>query len=151
MFSRHGRDVRGTRPGIAALAAICAVAWAAGAMGAESPGDASGTAVSDSYTSVRIASPSAQATVHDNNDSLVVEVAIEPPLQVAAGDRVLLVVDGARTAMQTGNRFALSKMYRGTHTVQAVVVDSGGRVLTTSAPVSFYMWHASALFPNRAP
>jgi hypothetical protein len=99
---------------------------------------------------VAIVQPFDQATVHDNDDSLAVDVAVAPALQTATGNQVVLLVDGAAAATQAGNRFQLTKMERGAHTIQAMVVDRDGQTLGVSAPVTIYLWHASQLFPNRA-
>ena len=44
--------------------------------------------------------------------------------------------------------FDIPGVDRGTHAVQASVVDASGAVRGNSAPVTFHMWRASRLFPK---
>jgi len=103
------------------------------------------------YASVAILSPQEQATVHNDNDMLAINVAVEPALRARNGDNLMLLIDGAPVATQPGNRFVLANVVRGAHSVQAIVIGRDGQPLAASPPVTFYMWHASRLFSNRAP
>jgi hypothetical protein len=109
-----------------------------------SPGPAQGQG---SYTQIAIARPGNEETVHDNEGNLAVQVAVSPSL--APGDRIVLLLDGGPVATQTGTTFALSRIERGAHTLQAQVVDARGATLVASRPITFYMWQASRLFPSR--
>ncbi len=110
---------------------------------------AAGSSATVRYVSVAIVQPGEQVTVHDNSDSLTVEVATAPALDTAAGDQIVVLLDGVAAATQAANRFHLSNVMRGTHTAKALIVDRHAQTLATSSPVTFYMWHASRLFPNR--
>lgn len=100
-----------------------------------------------SYASVAIVQPANEETVHDNQGNVVVQVAVSPSL--APGDRVALLLDGRSVGAQMDTTFALSGIDRGTHTLQAQIVDANGATLLASRPVTFYMWQASRLFPGR--
>ncbi|MDD5250340.1 MAG: hypothetical protein PHY45_15260 [Rhodocyclaceae bacterium] len=102
------------------------------------------------YRSLRIVAPADQATIHSNEGKLEVAVALTPPLDVAAGDRVALTLDGKAAADAAAVSIDLASLPRGTHTIEAAVVDRDGRVLLRADPVTVYLWHASRLFPNRA-
>lgn len=110
---------------------------------------AAGVAVAADDAAVRIVAPQDGATVHDNRGRVAVVVAVEPALRVAAGERVELVLDGRVAVREAGERLALSGVARGTHTLQARVAASDGRVLAASPSVTFHLWHASRLFPGR--
>lgn len=102
-----------------------------------------------SYESVAIVKPANEATVFDNSGNVTVKVTVAPFLRIDAGDRIVLLLDGAPAPGQRDTRFELSGVTRGTHTLQAVITDSRGNTVLSSAPVTFHMWQASKLFPNR--
>ncbi len=120
------------------LAAAFAGALAASPLPAQTPGK---------YTEVAIVQPAHEATVHDNQGNVAVQVAVSPSL--APRDRIVVLLDGRPAARQAGTAVALSGVERGEHTLQALVVDANGATLATSQPVTFYMWQASRLFPSR--
>lgn len=103
-----------------------------------------------SYRSLGITQPENEATIHDNDGRLDVAVALTPPLDVAAGDRLQLTLDGAVAVDGAGASFNLADMPRGAHTIEVAVRDRAGHILLRGAPVTVYMWRASRLFPNRA-
>lgn len=99
------------------------------------------------YTAISIARPEAEETIHDNAGTVEVALSLSPPLQAEFGHRVKVFLDGvALPETRTESGFTLTEIDRGAHTLQAAVVDSAGHALITSAPVTFYMWRASALF-----
>lgn len=100
-----------------------------------------------SYTGAAVVQPANEQTVHDNDGNVTVRVAVTPGL--APGHRVVLLLDGRPIGQQMGGTFPLSGIERGAHTLQAQVVDSNGKTLIASHPVTFYMWQASRLFPGR--
>ena len=96
---------------------------------------------------ISIVAPTNHETVFSNQGKLTVKLRATdaPP---TAGVR--LVLDGkAWPKIHHGNVIKLDGIYRGSHSVQAVLVSASGERLAVSAPVTFYMWHASRLFPNR--
>lgn len=96
---------------------------------------------------ISIVSPVSNQTIHSNQGKLAVEVsrAGAPP-----GARTRLVLDGAaRPGTNRGNVIELDGINRGSHRLQAVLLDARGKQIAASAPVTFYMWHASRLFPSR--
>jgi hypothetical protein len=101
------------------------------------------------YDAVRIVAPGQDATVHDNRGNVAVVVSASPPLDVAAGDRIVLLMDGRTVAKGPEAHFVLTEVDRGVHTVQAQVTSADGRILAASPPVTFDMWRASRLFPAR--
>jgi len=101
------------------------------------------------YDSIAVTKPADGSTVFNNAGNVDVTVVVSPALRVGAGDQIVLLVDGRRTAAQSATRFQLSGIVRGEHTLEAQVVDSSGYTLISSNSVKFYMWQASRLFLNR--
>jgi hypothetical protein len=67
----------------------------------------------------------------------------------SGGDRVVLMFDGAKVENfpPGGGAFQLSNLDRGTHTLQAQVQDSTGKVVCQSSTVSFTVLQPSVLNP----
>ncbi len=101
------------------------------------------------YEAVRIVAPAQDATVHDNQGNVEVAVEVMPALRAAAGDRIVLLLDGRIAASGAKARFRLTGVDRGTHTLQAQVTAADGAVLLASAETAFHLWQASRLFPGR--
>lgn len=96
---------------------------------------------------ISVVAPSNETTIHSNQGKLTVKLrrAGAPP-----GAGVRLVLDGkARPKIHRGNVIELHGINRGSHTLRAVLVDADGNRIAASTRVTFYMWHASRLFPNR--
>ena len=106
-------------------------------------------ALARDYQSVRIVAPKPDATVHDNSGRLSVTLALRPPLDRKAGDRIVLLLDGKPVAHGTEVRFELAGVDRGSHRLQAQITAADGTVLVASPLVAFQMWRASRLFPGR--
>jgi hypothetical protein len=96
---------------------------------------------------ISVVAPTDHETVFSNQGKLTVKLhRVDAP----PGAGVRLVLDGnARPKIHHGDVIQLHGIYRGSHTVQATLVGADGERLAASAPVSFYMWHASRLFPDR--
>lgn len=102
------------------------------------------------YTAISIVHPASEAIIHNNDGTLEVALSVAPALQIEGKHRIRIHLDGIdlpETRLTT--QFSLTNIERGTHTLQAAVVDQSGRALITSAPVTFHMWRASARFPSR--
>ncbi len=106
-------------------------------------------AFAGNYGSVQVVSPKAEETIHNNNGDLNVTVAVSPSLNHGRGDYLTLLLDGAPAATGTGRHFKLHGIDRGAHTLAVQVNSADGAVIAVSDPVTFYMWRASRLFPNR--
>jgi len=96
---------------------------------------------------IAIVQPAHEETIHSNQGDLTVQVSYsggEPD------GSVRLVLDG--TALPHSYRSDVIELIgidRGTHTLQAELLDAKGGQLAASEPVTFYMWQASRLFPGR--
>ena len=147
-MSNRSRRIR-----VAALTAALAAAGAATQSTAQLPplfqpaGPPMMRTADRGHVRLAITSPASEETVHNNDGDVRVEVVVLPDL--APGQRIALLLDGEVVARQTSGTFELTALDRGAHTLQAQIVDRAGTVLATSDPVTFYMWRASALLPNR--
>lgn len=98
--------------------------------------------------SVQILAPAAETTLHDNSGNVAVAVALDSDL--TAGQALQPLVDNRPHGPARQSReFVLEGLDRGEHTLQVQLLDAGGRVVAVSAPVRFYQWQASRLFPSR--
>jgi Domain of unknown function (DUF4124) len=98
---------------------------------------------------VEIVSPAEQETLWNIGTALPVQVRFQPALQ--PGHRYDLLFDGQRRNVNTANpRTTVPDVYRGTHTVQVVVIDSAGTEVTRSPARTFFVQQTSVLNPNRA-
>lgn len=101
------------------------------------------------YTELAIASPGADETLWNIEGTLNVNVAVAPELR--EGHRLALIFDGTRLSQppSSGTSFTVSEVYRGLHTVQAVIVDASDAQVLRSVPVQFMVQQPSLLNPNR--
>ena len=111
---------------------------------ATNPGEQAGP-----YQAIDIVSPAEQETLWNIGTMLNVQVRFQPDLQ--PGHRYDLVFDGQRRSVNTTSpRVALPDVFRGTHTLQIVVIDGAGVELTRSPPRTFFVQQTSVLNPNSA-
>lgn len=123
------------------LLALLALACAPGPVAGQAP-----------HPTIAIVSPSPEQTVHDNEGRVSVSVKVTPADALDKGHQVRVTLDGrAHGAPQRALSFTLEGVERGEHTLQAELVDASGRAVAVSAPVKFYLWQASRLFPARKP
>ena len=106
-----------------------------------------GNAMAPPYHSVTIGQPAANATIFDNAGNVEVAIVTSPVLR--AGDRIALDIDGRPMPPRSQERFELSDLERGEHTLRARVIDANGDILISSRLVIFYVWRGSLLFPSR--
>jgi hypothetical protein len=98
---------------------------------------------------VDIVSPAEQETLWNIGTVLNVQARFQPALQ--PGHRYDLVLDGQRRNVDTASlRVALPDVFRGTHTLQIVVIDAAGAELMRSASRTFFVQQTSVLNPNSA-
>jgi hypothetical protein len=89
--------------------------------------------------------PAEGQTIHDNAGRVLVRVAGGAP-----GAAYQAYLDGAPAGpVSLSASFMLTGVERGEHRLQVASVDGEGRPLARTAPVTFHMWQASRLFPNR--
>lgn len=100
------------------------------------------------YSEFRISSPANDATIRDNTGSVAVQLSIEPGLR--PGHAIQLLLDGrALEEPLTTTTFTLANLDRGTHTLQAAIVDGNGAIITRTGTTTVHLRRESILQPNK--
>ena len=110
--------------------------------------DAAGQAAeqdSEGYDTFAIASPENDATLRDNAGNVSISLEIQPALR--AGHQIDIRLDGTSIGRGSGTSVALTNVDRGTHTVQALVLDGDGREVASTGSVTFHLRRATKLLP----
>jgi len=100
------------------------------------------------YAAISVTSPASEATIRDNTGTIKVSVSLSPALR--SGHKLVLLVDGVQKGESASGSFTLNNLDRGSHILIAQVLDKAGKVLISSAPVTFYLFRQSVIRPNRA-
>jgi len=106
-------------------------------------GASGGGAAVDQGVAISIISPQEGQTLWFDGRGITVSVAIQPALK--EGQKVILLMDGREVAQGSGSSFHLGQVYRGSHTLRANVMGSGGVTLVSSRSVTFHMRQHSQL------
>jgi hypothetical protein len=126
--------------GFGAPAARPAPGTAAGAQPTQAPTQAP-------YRAINIASPAEQQTLWNIGTMLNVQVDMDPPL--SAAHRVDLILDGQRRNLNTASlQMTLPGVFRGTHTLQVVVIDAAGAEVMRSPTRNFSVQQNSIQNPS---
>jgi len=112
-------------------------------------GEATDTETPTAYTRLAIVSPSADETLWNLGGELTVTVDVAPALQ--NGHVLRLYYDGEPviTGASSGTRLTVTDVYRGSHTVQAEIVDARNMPVMRSLQVQFFVQQTSIQSPNR--
>lgn len=93
------------------------------------------------YSEVSITSPQDDASIRDNGGNVTVNIATKPGIR---GDDILvLYLDGKEIMLGKSTAKAFSSLDRGSHQVRAAIKDAGGRILLSSASVTFHLLRQS--------
>lgn len=99
------------------------------------------------YNKVLIVSPANQQHFINENEPIVVQVAVSPNLRTE--DRVQLLLNGAaRGAPISSTSFSLDNLDRGEYQAQVKILDKNGKEMGTSDSVTFQVKRHSKLMPN---
>jgi Domain of unknown function (DUF4124) len=96
------------------------------------PGPGTGDAA-PFYQALDITSPADGSTVNNPGGNVLVLFGLSPPLR--EGDSTRLLIDGTPGGMPAEGGLLAPGTSRGEHTLEVQVLDAGGTVLRTSAPV----------------
>jgi hypothetical protein len=112
-----------------------------------SQASAKSTGGAQSYRAFNIVSPQQQETLWNVGTVVNVQVQLDPPLE--PGHFLDVYVDGQRRNLNsTSTDLALDDIYRGVHTIQAVVVDGSGAEVVRSLATTFMVQQSSIQNPN---
>ncbi len=98
----------------------------------------------EGYQRFAIVSPSADAAIRDNAGNVHVGLSLSPGLQ--AGDRIRIYLDGSAWGDPfRSTSMTLTNVSRGSHTLQAAVVDETGAEIARTDTVTFHVQRVSSL------
>jgi len=104
------------------------------------------------YARLTITTPAHDETIRDNTGNVTINVGIEPPLQTQAAHKILIRLDGKAIGNPaTTQQLTLENVDRGTHTIQASVLDASGSTLLDSGTVTFHLKRESTLLKQKPP
>lgn len=89
------------------------------------------------YQSLAITSPQDDQSVRANAGNVSVSMSVTPGLR--GGDRLVLLMDGKQVASGSSTSVSMDNVDRGSHTLQARVIDRNGKTLASSDPVTFHL------------
>jgi hypothetical protein len=139
-------------PGATPMEIGGAQTFSGSALSSAAPAVSTGTPAAQSpYETLEVLSPENEETVRNIEGNLPVSIGTYPRL--AAGHFVDIVLDGQRRGMNVRTLdFSVPEVFRGTHTLSAVIVDGANKVLIQSAPVTFFVQQTSnQVQPGAAP
>jgi Domain of unknown function (DUF4124) len=111
------------------------------------PGAQKATGATQRYRAFNIVSPKQQDTLWNVGTTVGVQIELDPALQPS--HRLDVFVDGERRNLNsTSTDLTLDNIYRGVHTIQAVVVDQSGTEVIRSLATTFMVQQSSIQNPN---
>ena len=115
----------------------------------KSPGQApaKATGAAQRYRAFNIVSPTQQETLWNVGTVVNVQIQLDPPLE--PNHLLDVYVDGQRRNLNTrGTELTLEDIYRGVHTIQAVIVDDSGAEVMRSLATTFMVQQSSIQNPT---
>lgn len=91
------------------------------------------------YSAVTIMNIRDDEGVRANGGIFSIKLASQPPLDAAAGDRYVVMIDGAAFQSSDSAEFQLENLVRGTHTISVQVQNQSGSVLASSSPITMHV------------
>ncbi len=89
------------------------------------------------YTQFAIVSPTEDQAVRSNGGEVNVSINLDPSLH--AKHAIVITVDGRPVGKGSSTSLTLQNLPRGTHTVQAAVVDDQGKEIVRSKTITFHV------------
>ncbi len=100
------------------------------------------------YRSLVITRPDHEDTLWNTGGNLTVEVELDPP-SLLPGHQIEISRDGQRQNVRArATRFELTEVWRGEHTLQALVLDEDGGALLSSDVITVFIQQTSIQNPN---
>lgn len=98
------------------------------------------------YTEFRFISPVQEQVFWAAGGEISVQMAVQPALR--PGHEIRLYLDGTLSANPDGLAATLAGVWRGAHTLRAVIVDASGATVATAGPVTFHVKQHSIKNPK---
>lgn len=105
-------------------------------------GDGGGEQQPFDYETLQFVAPSAEETLWNIAGELTVRLDVQPALR--PGDQVRVYFDG-QPHPASGLAVDLQEVWRGTHNLQAEILDEQGQLMIRSEPIQFYVHQTSIL------
>jgi len=99
--------------------------------------------VAHTYQKLDITAPLDQASIFNGPGEFTVTVNVVP--SIMKGDKLQVLLDGKITGESNGNSVTLTPVDRGTHQVQAQIVDASNKTLISSKTITVFVHRASLL------
>jgi hypothetical protein len=94
------------------------------------------------YTVLDVISPEPEQTLSNIGGEMTLELAVSPALR--APHSIGVIYDGQRLEPSSRSlSITITEVYRGEHTIQAVILDADGEELMRSTPVTFFVRQTS--------
>ena len=95
--------------------------------------------VKEAYTELSITSPLHDKAIRENSGKIVIKLKITPALK--SEHKILVSIDGdSKTAIKgTSSSVTFDNISRGTHTVQASIIDSEDKVIIKAEATTFHL------------
>ncbi len=94
---------------------------------------------SDVYSELAIKAPEHDAIVRDNAGNVQVIIAISPDIHLKHGHQLVLYLDQQPIAHSASPTIQLTNLDRGSHTLQAQIESTQGKVIQVSAQILFHL------------
>lgn len=105
--------------------------------GATATNEGGGPTDEADYRNFSFITPEQDEGIRANNGVVDVRMALDPPLR--AGHSIAVTLDGEPMGGNAPLSFQLPAMARGTHTIEAEVVDGEGTPVISAGPVTFHV------------
>jgi hypothetical protein len=114
---------------------------------AAEPSRAASSRGTTSYRAFNIVSPAPQETLWNIGGNLTVRIELQPALE--AGHQLDVYLDGQRAYLSTTSlQLTVPNVFRGTHSLEAVIIDAAGREVQRSPAVPFIVQATSIQNPQ---
>ncbi len=110
------------------------------AIRASGRGKAQQSGAAAGYDGFAFITPGNEQVIRSNDGTVNISMALEPPLRSGNGDRVTVKLDGVAMRGPAPMSFKYPGLDRGTHTLQAIVVDANGKQLIQTDTVTFHLF-----------
>ena len=101
----------------------------------------------EGYDSLSIVSPVAEETLWNIQGNLTVQLSLQPSLK--QGHQIRVYVDGT-PRLVSSTTFGLTDVFRGSHNLQAEVLDEQGQLQIRSEAIQFYVQQTTVIGGRRA-
>ena len=95
-----------------------------------------------SYSEFKIVTPGQDASLRDNQGNVTVQIVLSPGLR--PDDQINICMNGNKLGGGRSTNITLTNVDRGTHSLQAAVVDKSGKDIARSDTVTFTLHRAAA-------